>query len=84
MLGTTRPGVTIAVQELERRGWITNSRGVVCIIDRKALEKASNGAYVPPIQSSDCRVHAAGSPQCKFFTIDVEPGVLPPFLYQAV
>src|SRR3954470_7783668 len=48
MLGTARPGVTIAMQELERRGWITHRRGVVSIIDREGLEKGSGGAYVPP------------------------------------
>jgi CRP-like cAMP-binding protein len=48
MLGTTRPGVTIALQELERRGWITHRRGVTTIIDRQGLARSSNGAYVPP------------------------------------
>jgi CRP-like cAMP-binding protein len=48
MLGTARPGVTIAIQELQRRGWITNSRGVVTIIDREGLINSSNGAYVTP------------------------------------
>jgi CRP-like cAMP-binding protein len=48
MLGTARPGVTIAIQELERRGWITHRRGVVVIIDREGLEKSSNGAYIVP------------------------------------
>jgi CRP-like cAMP-binding protein len=48
MLGTARPGVTIALQELERRGWITHKRGVVTIIDRPGLIRSSNGAYVPP------------------------------------
>ena len=48
MIGTSRPGVTIALQELERRGWITHRRGVVAIIDRNGLVKASNGAYVAP------------------------------------
>jgi CRP-like cAMP-binding protein len=47
MLGIARPGVTVAIQELERRGWITHRRGVVLIIDREGLEKSSNGAYVP-------------------------------------
>jgi CRP-like cAMP-binding protein len=46
MLGTTRPGVTLAVRELERRGWITNRRGVTTIIDRKGLVRSSNGAYL--------------------------------------
>ncbi len=48
MLGTARPGVNIALQELERRGWIAHRRGVVSILDREGLEKTSNGAYVPP------------------------------------
>ena len=48
MLGTARPGVTLALQELERRGWITNRRGVTTIIDRKGLTRSSNGAYQPP------------------------------------
>jgi len=48
MLGTARPGVTIAMQELERRGWVAHRRGVVSILDREGLVKTSNGAYVPP------------------------------------
>lgn len=48
MLGTARPGVTIALQELERRGWITHRRGVVTIIDRKGLIRSANGAYIAP------------------------------------
>jgi CRP-like cAMP-binding protein len=48
MLGTARPGVTIALQELERRGWITHRRGAVTIIDRKQLIRSSNGAYFHP------------------------------------
>jgi CRP-like cAMP-binding protein len=48
MLGTARPGVTIALQELERRGWVTHRRGVITIIDRKGLVKSSNGAYLAP------------------------------------
>lgn len=48
MLGTARPGVTIALQELERRGWITHRRGVVTVIDRRGLIRSSNGAYVAP------------------------------------
>lgn len=48
MLGTARPGVTIALQELERRGLITHRRGIVSVIDRPGLIKSSNGAYVAP------------------------------------
>jgi CRP-like cAMP-binding protein len=48
MIGTARPGVTMALQELEGRGWITRRRGVVTIIDRPGLIRSTNGAYVPP------------------------------------
>ena len=47
MLGVRRPGVTIAVQELEREGVITRRRGRIVITDRKALKKLSNGTYAP-------------------------------------
>jgi CRP-like cAMP-binding protein len=50
MLGTARPGVSLAMQELERRGWINHRRGVVHVIDRAGLEKATNGAYVRPYE----------------------------------
>jgi CRP-like cAMP-binding protein len=46
MLGTQRPGVTIALHELERGGLILTQRGRITITDRKALEKSSNGLYV--------------------------------------
>lgn len=48
MLGVRRSGVTAAVQELERRSLIKAQRGVITILDRKALEKASKGAYLGP------------------------------------
>ncbi len=48
MLGTQRPGVTIALNYLEKQGFIRARRGVVTIIDRKALEKSSNGTYGGP------------------------------------
>jgi CRP-like cAMP-binding protein len=48
MLGTARPGVTIAIQELERGGLISHRRGMVTILDREGLEKHSNGTYIPP------------------------------------
>ena len=46
MLGTQRPGVTIALHELERAGLILTQRGKITILDRKALEKSSNGLYL--------------------------------------
>jgi CRP-like cAMP-binding protein len=48
MLGVRRSGVTIALQGLERTGLISHRRGVITILDRKALEKRSNGIYVRP------------------------------------
>lgn len=48
MLATHRPGVTIAVQALERAGLISAARGTITVLKRKALEKYSDGAYVPP------------------------------------
>jgi CRP-like cAMP-binding protein len=47
MLGTHRPGVTLALQALERAGLIATGRGRITIIDRKALQRSSNGTYVP-------------------------------------
>jgi CRP-like cAMP-binding protein len=48
MLGTHRPGVTVALQALERAGLITTRRSCITIVDRNALEKNSNGTYVAP------------------------------------
>jgi CRP-like cAMP-binding protein len=47
MLCTRRPGVTVAIQELERAGLIARKRGHIVIVDREGLEKISNGTYVP-------------------------------------
>ena len=43
MLGTHRPGVTVASQALEKAGLITMRRSKITVVDRKALEKSSNG-----------------------------------------
>ena len=48
MLGVRRPGVTVALNALERRGMIRVGRGVVAITDRKGLEIAANGIYGRP------------------------------------
>ena len=45
MLGVRRPGVTVALREFERRGFIDGRRGVITILDRGALEIAANGYY---------------------------------------
>jgi CRP-like cAMP-binding protein len=48
MLGVRRPGVTHALNLLERTGLIHTSRGTITIIDREGLEENSNGAYGTP------------------------------------
>jgi CRP-like cAMP-binding protein len=48
MLGSPRPGVTIALQALEKAGLITTRRSHITIVNRKRLEKSANGAYVTP------------------------------------
>jgi CRP-like cAMP-binding protein len=45
MLGVRRPGVTVALREFERRGFIDGGRGVITLLDRSALETAANGYY---------------------------------------
>ena len=45
MLGVRRPGVTVALHDLEQRGLIQPGRGSITIIDRKGLVQAANGAY---------------------------------------
>lgn len=48
MLGVRRPGVTVALNLLERSGLIGSHRGIITIVDRKGLKRASNGAYGVP------------------------------------
>ena len=47
MLGVTRPGVTVAVQSLERQGLIARRRASIVVLDRAALEKMSDDTYAP-------------------------------------
>ncbi len=48
MLGVRRPGVTVALNLLEKAGLIKASCGAISVIDRKGLEQTSNGAYGVP------------------------------------
>ncbi|HJR22498.1 MAG TPA: Crp/Fnr family transcriptional regulator [Dongiaceae bacterium] len=48
MLGVRRPGVTHAINLLERIGLIHASRGTITVVDREGLEESSNGAYGTP------------------------------------
>jgi len=43
MLAVRRPGVTTAIQDLERQGAIARRRSRIVICDREKLEKMSNG-----------------------------------------
>jgi CRP-like cAMP-binding protein len=45
MLGVRRPGVTVALDLLEKDGLIRAKRGAVAILNRTGLRKVSNGAY---------------------------------------
>lgn len=48
MLGVQRSGMTLAVQELERRGAIGQRRGRLDILDRSILEKMAKEIYSDP------------------------------------
>jgi CRP-like cAMP-binding protein len=48
MLGVRRSGVTVALQELERKGLINHRRSMITIADRDGLEHSSNGTYSAP------------------------------------
>ena len=49
MLGVHRPGVTLALGQLEQQGFITRGRGEITIVDRPGLVAYSKGAYDPQI-----------------------------------
>jgi CRP-like cAMP-binding protein len=48
MLGVRRPGVTVALNLLEKSALIRAERGVITVLDRQGLEETSNGAYAAP------------------------------------
>lgn len=48
MLSVRRAGVTLALRELERTGTISQRRGSIIIVDRKALEDIASDTYFPP------------------------------------
>jgi len=51
MLGVRRSGVTVALQELERRGLIAHRRALITVLDREGLEESCGGTYAPPTDS---------------------------------
>jgi CRP-like cAMP-binding protein len=48
MLGVRRPGVTVAVGQLEKQGFIRTGRGHITIVDREGLIDSTNGLYGVP------------------------------------
>jgi len=48
MLGVQRPSVTVALDMLEKTGFIKTGRGAISFVDRKGLEKSAAGAYGGP------------------------------------
>ncbi|AYJ87444.1 Crp/Fnr family transcriptional regulator [Sphingomonas paeninsulae] len=45
MLGVRRPGVTVALNEIEEQGVIASSRGRTTVVDREGLERLAGSAY---------------------------------------
>ena len=45
MLGVQRSGVSIALADLQSRGFIASKRRLIVILNRPALEKFTNGSY---------------------------------------
>ena len=48
LLGVRRPGVTVALHELEGKGLIRSTRNMVRILDRGGLQRAARGYYGTP------------------------------------
>jgi len=48
MLGVRRPGVTMALHQLEQRALVRTARGSVTVLDRAGLESCASGLYGIP------------------------------------
>jgi CRP-like cAMP-binding protein len=60
MLGVRRPSVSVAAGMLQKAGLIRYSRGLVVVVDRKGLEKASCSCYAAIRAEYERLVGAAG------------------------
>lgn len=58
LLGVRRPGVTVALHELEGQGLISATRNHVRILDRAGLKRVSNGFYGIPEAEYDRTMRA--------------------------
>jgi CRP-like cAMP-binding protein len=52
MLGTPRPGVTLALGHLTGEGLVETGRGKIRVLNRRGLEAKCKGIYQPPDDSS--------------------------------
>lgn len=64
MLGVRRPGVAVAVQELQGRGLIRANRGEIVIRDRAGLFELADGAYSEPEKEYE-RLTDRGAPSSR-------------------
>jgi CRP-like cAMP-binding protein len=48
MLGTRRAGVTVTLNEFQKRGLVQTRRGAITIMEREELKEAANGSYGAP------------------------------------
>ncbi len=62
LLGVRRPGVTVALHELEGLGLIRSGRNRVRILDRRGLRRAASGFYGIPEAEYDRLIGAAPAP----------------------
>lgn len=77
LLGVRRPGVTVALHELEGRGLIRSFRRRIRIIDRTGLELAASGFYgIPECEYERSIGFASANTSIKYH----ENKVLPPML----
>lgn len=58
MLSVQRPGITVALQVLERRGLVRATRGRVEILDRARLSLATLGSYRQPLAIPSSQRHS--------------------------
>ena len=53
LMGVRRPGVTLAIHELEAKGLVRSIRNSIRVLDRTGLEQAANGFYGAPEEEYD-------------------------------